>query len=281
MRSFCAAFFFERGRRLFRDVERGQLVRLGGELQREPARIAEAVEHASADILGGRLSILPLIEKGASLLAVVRINVIANPALSNGDDVGDGAMKRRHRLIKALEEPYARIISREHTQRIDELHQHVDQFRQQPIGCLRQGLHDEIVVVAIDDERGNQIAFGMHQPIRRRLDRQALAERQRLRKTGPPKRSVDLHVMPRHQPQRDLRLIAEKRTAEKAAALIHHPDDVACGGSRTDNVGAINPQVAVLNPVFAAAGNGNGGMHVDFGLWSLGLGPAFSQKPKA
>ena len=48
-----------------------------------------------------------------------------------------------------------------------------DDRRQQPIHALRQRLHDEVVAVAIDDQRRQQVGFAVDQPVRGRVDRRA------------------------------------------------------------------------------------------------------------
>ena len=71
---------------------------------------------------------------------------------------------------------------------LNQLDQQLGDLRQQPIGPLRQRLHDEVVAVTIDDERRHQVAFAMHQPIRGGVDVEPLAKRDGLLEPRAPER---------------------------------------------------------------------------------------------
>ena len=86
----------------------------------------------------------------------------------------------------------------------------------EPIDALRQRLHHEVVAVAIDDQRRQQVGFAVHEAVRGGVDVQRLA------KAGSPAASrarqsarSTARVAARQQAQRDFRSIAEERLAER------------------------------------------------------------------
>ena len=128
-------------------------------------------------------------------------------------------------LLEPFEQAHARIVAREDALRCASSTSS-SVIRQQPIGALRQRLHDEVVAVAIDDERRKQIAFAVHEPIRGGVDVEPLAERDRLLEPRSPEAAIDGHVVLRQDPQRDLRAIAVKSARQKPAV---RPDDAHHG----------------------------------------------------
>ncbi len=95
----------------------------------------------------------------------------------------------------------------------------VDDLRQQPVHALRQRLDDEVVAVAIDDERRQQIGLAVNQPIRRRVDAERARGTPRAASIRPFKQLVVGRPLAVGQhADRDLRSIAVQRVAERPAA---------------------------------------------------------------
>src|SRR5207247_1368833 len=87
-------------------------------------------------------------------------------------------------LLEAFQQPHARIVAGENARRMDDLVENVHELRKKAIGALRKRLHDEVIPVTVDDERRNEIAFAVHEPVRGRIDSKALTEAVR-KPTGP------------------------------------------------------------------------------------------------
>ena len=133
-----------------------------------------------------------------------------------------------------------------------------DDRRQQPVHALRQRLHDEVVAVPIDDERRQQVGLAVHEAVRRRVDRQRLAKRDRRLDPPPHQRVVGRLLAVRQHPQRDLRSIAEERGPEQLTARAPHVHEIAARGAHVGDVGAIDPRVAAAETLLAARGNDDG-----------------------
>ena len=86
--------------------------------------------------------------------------------------------------------------------------------------------------------------FAMHQPVRRRIDAKRLPEADRVLEPAPNQRRACRTVAVSQHPDRNLRLVAEERTAQHPLPGPEHLDDVAGARLDIDNVGAINPRVA-------------------------------------
>jgi len=59
---------------------------------------------------------------------------------------------------------------------VQQVAQDLHDFRQQPIHALRQRLHHEVVAIAIDHQRREQVRFAVHQAIRCGLDFERIPE---------------------------------------------------------------------------------------------------------
>ena len=132
------------------------------------------------------------------------------------------------------------------------LDEHRHDRRQQPIHALRQRLHDQISAVAIHDQRRQQIAFTVHEAIRRRVDVRARAEVDRRRESRAPERRIDVLLAACDDAQRDLRRLAIKRPSEKALARPEDVDDIPRLRRNVGHVGAIDPRVSATETFFTA-----------------------------
>ena len=84
-----------------------------GQLQREPAVVAEAVEQPSARVARGRLAILALIEKQPGLLSAPQVDVVLDAAFDHADRFGHVAGQHVHALLQPFEQARARVVARE------------------------------------------------------------------------------------------------------------------------------------------------------------------------
>jgi hypothetical protein len=156
-------------------------------------------------------------------------------------------------LLQSFEQAHSRIVSREHARCAGELDEQWQQFRQVAIHPLRERLHNEHVLIAVDDERRQQVGFAMHKTVRRRVELERAAKAYCRRETRAPERLVDFLFAARQYSQADLRLIAVKRATEVTLSWAKHFDDGAGVGSDVGDVTLIDPRVSTPDAVFAAA----------------------------
>ena len=95
--------------------------------------------------------------------------------------------------------------------------QGVDDSGMQAIHALRQRLHDQVIAVAIDDQRREQVGLAVHQAVGRGVERQRRAEGHRAFQTGADERGQLGRLADREHPDRDLRAVAEERGASRRA----------------------------------------------------------------
>src|SRR2546428_12206156 len=91
------------------------------------------------------------------------------------------------------------------------------------------------------------------------VDRERLPELERGFDPATDQRIVCGRFTERQQTKRDLRAIAEEGVTERAAARISDHDAIAGLRAHVGHVGAVNPQVAALEPLLASRGNGDAG----------------------
>ena len=117
---------------------------------------------------------------------------------------------------------------------------------------MAQSLQDQIIAIAVDDKRGQQVGLAVDDPVSVGVFNDALAilngTAQALREKG----AVDRNVLARQQPDGDLRLIAVKRTSVESAALVGEPHNRSGLGVCRADVAAIDPQVPRAQPFHTA-----------------------------
>ena len=73
-------------------------------------------------------------------------------------------------LLEAFEQADLGVVARQHALGAGELDQQRHQRRHQPIHALRQRLQHQVVAVAIDDERRQQVGLAVNQSVRGGVD---------------------------------------------------------------------------------------------------------------
>ena len=126
---------------------------------------------------------------------------------------------------------------------------------QQTIGALRQRLQRDVVAILVDDERRNEIAFAVHQPIRAGVDIEPRPKRDGLLEPRSPEAAIDGDIVACQNPQRYLRAIAVKSASQKPAVRRVDAHDGARLRTSVGHVAAVHPEMAVLNPLCAAGGH--------------------------
>ena len=221
-----AAFCAYAGHRILRDVDGDRLVARAAEHQREAAVVAEAVEQPAARVGGGRRAVFPLVEKQTGLLSAPEIDVVLDAGFRHRHGLRHVAGQDLDPLLEPFEHSRPRIVARENPARLQQLGEHRRQRRQQPIHPLRQRLNDQVVAVAVDNQRRQEVRFAVHQPIRARVDRERLAKRDRRFETPADQREVGRRVAVRQHAERDLRAVAVERGPERASSRTADLHDV-------------------------------------------------------
>src|SRR5207237_10929975 len=116
-----------------------------------------------------------------------------------------------------------------------------------------QGLHDQAVGVAIDDQAGEEIGLSVHHAASAaQLGVRSGRLAKRLGLFEPPReeRLVDRLLLAGEQPDGDLALLAVERLAGEPAALVDEPDHLASPeGPWRAHVAAVHPDVPGAEPV--------------------------------
>ena len=172
--------------------------------QREAAVVAERVEQAAVRVAQRRLAVLALIEEQAGLLAAAQVDLVADAPFADRHPLGHGAGDDGHVRLEPFERADLGVVARQDPGRTQPLAEHGDDLRQQAIGRLGQGLHHEVVAVAVDDQRRQQIAFAVDDAVGGGVDAQRLAEPDRLVEAGAQEVRRGRGAAGGEQPQRDL-----------------------------------------------------------------------------
>ena len=176
--------------RVFGDVDRKHLGATRRQREGEAAVVAERVEQASVGVERRGDTILALIEEQPRLLPAIQIDLVHDPAFAHVDGLGNGPVQHLDALFEPFEQADARIVPGEDASRMQQLGQLTGDVGQQPVDALRQRLDDQVVAVAIDDERGQAIGFAVDEPVCGRIDGQGLAELDRLGQSPRPQRRI-------------------------------------------------------------------------------------------
>src|SRR5437773_12210662 len=118
----------------------------------EGAVVGETVERAAARELAGARAILTLVEKCTRLLALPWRGQVTHIGLAHFDLFWYFAKQQLSGLREILVRAHRRIVAREYAGRMQALAQCANQFSAEDFQPSRQDLHDEVVVIAIDDE---------------------------------------------------------------------------------------------------------------------------------
>ncbi len=144
-----------------------------------------------------------------------------------------------------FQRPHAGIVAGDDGSRRELRFERGDDLGRGAVHALIQRLNGETVVIAIHDQRGQEIRFGMNQTIGRRIGDHLFAE---ALGGGDAGRQVDRVGRASEHPQGDLRGRAVMGLAEEHAAVVEHAHGVAglrlCG---VGNVGTEDPGMPGVN----------------------------------
>ena len=105
--------------------------------------------------------ILALVEKRTRLLPLWQI-VGKGHAIFFYTNVGRNlSINDADALVESFEQAYLRVVPLKDALRRKQLDQDFDQHLLVAFGALAQSLHDEIIAVAVDNQRGKQVSFAV------------------------------------------------------------------------------------------------------------------------
>ena len=133
-----------------------------GQVQGKAAGRGEAVERlAAAGIAGGGAVVLALVEEDAGLLAVQQVGRQAQAIHFDGNAIGNLAGERRRSRAAVLLGAHRNVVARDDALGLEDLFEAGGDFGLGGVHPLVQGLHDEVVAVAIDHQGGEQVGFAV------------------------------------------------------------------------------------------------------------------------
>ena len=188
----------------------------------------------------------------AGLLAAAQVDLVADPPFADRHALGHAARGDQHLRLEPFEGADLGVVADQDAGRPEPIAEHGDDLRLQPLGRLRQRLHHEIVAVAIDDQRRQQVALAVDQPIGGGVDGQRLTEADRLIESSAEEIGTDDGAAGGEEPQRNLGTVAVESRPERPAARPQDLDDVAGRRRHLAEVGPINPNVSRLCALYAA-----------------------------
>lgn len=146
---------------------------------------------------------------------------------------------------QAFELAHLRIIAFDDQARLEFGDQQFDPHRLQRVHSPRQRLQHETIAVTVNDQTGQQIAFGVNQAVSVRVADYALAPFGGGAQTRQPELAVNLDIVFGNQPQRDFGLFAVMRARDESSAMVNHAHDCAAFGfGFLRHVAAVNPRMA-------------------------------------
>ena len=84
-------------------------------------------------------------------------------------------MQRVDALLETFEQAYARVVARQNAGGRRQLGEQSRDLRETPIHRLRERLHDEVLRVAVHDQRRQPVRFAMDEPVRGGVDPKRVA----------------------------------------------------------------------------------------------------------
>ena len=183
---------------------------------------------------------------------MAQVHVKLDLSFAHRNLVGNLAVGDADVLLQPFEQAHARVVAGDDAFRACKLHQQGRQLGHQAIGPLRERLDGNIVPVSVDDQRRNEVAFAVNEPIRTRVDLEAFAKRDGLLQPQSPEPAVDRDIMARQDPQRDLGTVAVEGTSQEPAVRSSDSDDRAGFRAPIRDIAAVHPEVPVVNSLFPA-----------------------------
>ncbi len=138
---------------------------VGCDRESEAAVVTEAIEHFAGCVAASGQVVLALVEERAGLLSFRRRSYTKLIPFSLAIiSSGTSPCSTLTRLVEAFEQAHLWIIAFEDAFRREEFDQDFDEEVLQAVSRLAQRLYNEIIAVAIDDERRQMVRFAVDEP---------------------------------------------------------------------------------------------------------------------
>src|SRR5262245_6781109 len=160
--AFCIGLDEVDGR--LRDVDGFDVVADLTDLKSKTTGIGERIQRFSARIPSGSLVIFALIQIGTGFLPFSKRDNEFLSVLVDGKHFRQRITDEFLLEFETLELPHLAIISKENGRRFISFAENVGEQGPQGIRCLNEVLNDKPVVVSVDNEPGQKVAFGINTP---------------------------------------------------------------------------------------------------------------------
>src|ERR1022692_4868879 len=231
-----------------------------GQMESKTSLVAEDVKGFAVGVLGSGSVILTLVKERSGLLAFERIEVELDGV--HGEDRGDcfaleEAGWERRQILELADARVHALDDGSWMKPLGQLGNKGIAYRFR-IHSLGENLHRENVVVAVDNETGQEISFAEDYAVGIGVVDDGLAKGDGVGDALAEQRREVGDGLVRDQADSDLRRAGIERGAEGLAAMIHNADQGACGNALgRNNVGAVDPDVTVLQARCAARRDGD------------------------
>ena len=215
-----------------------------GDCEREASLIAETIEHVSRRIAPRGEMVFALVEKRSGFLALGKV-ADERHAVFLGQNFGRHfAVKHADALFETLEHTHLGVVAFDDALGREPFHKNIDERAFQTVACLAERLKNEIIAIAIDDHRRQQIRFAIDQAAG-----VGVFDNQVTIGGGPANPrgqecTIDGNVLASQQADRNLRFVAVKRAPDEVSALVNQADDSSRFGARRTNVATVHPKMA-------------------------------------
>ncbi len=220
--------------------------------------VGEEVERAAAGtgVLSNERSVLALIEKRAGFLPGPRRGEILHTILDNLDNLGNLPLGEHHLRRQPLVAPHPGVVAKQNPFRSERGGDSRNDVRARGLEPCRQQLRDDPRPVAVDDERGQAVTFGVHDAPGARAD--AVAATGCGGNALRPPRRIDGFFAAGEQPQPDLGVRRVERLAEELAFAVGDGDDAGLLVGFLSDVAPIDPGVSLFPSFRAPSSNLDG-----------------------
>jgi hypothetical protein len=242
-------------------VDGGDRVAAGGEVEGESAGGSEAIEGAAgAGVAGGGEVVVALVEVDAGLLAFEQVGIEGESVHADADGAVDGAVQDAFFLGQGFTVADGDIVAEDDGAGGEEFVERGEEVGLGAVHALVEGLEDERVMVAVDDEAGEQVGFGEDDAVGVGVVDDVAAVEEGGFEAASEEGGADGFGLIGEQAQRDLGRGAVVGGAEDAAGGSGDEDGIAGGGgAAVEDIACEDPGVAGGDAGGAFFGDPDGG----------------------
>ena len=245
------------------DIDRLDVVAQVADLDGKTAHVTESIEGPAPRIAAGGAAGIALVEIGAGFLAGSEGNGDLPSIFINDSCFRERIANEFLLEFEPFEFPHLDIISKEYGTRLIPLGENGRNEGLDPVGGLNEALRDDAIAVAVDDQPGQQVAFGVDAAAQQRIDPQALAH---LVGRGEPFSKefvVDRNILARQKSKRNLGPGAEECFTDSGTPFFANRHDASgLDLGIVQHIAPVYPKVAAADPIGSVLADDNGtGFH--------------------